>query len=72
MKNGKRSALGETALAGVLWGTSFPVITYGIGQGLDPRLFVFLRFASAAPLMVVVALVLRKKILATLRKKSVW
>ncbi len=72
MRRKTTAALGETTLAAVFWGTSFPVITYGIGLGLDPRLFVFLRFATAAPLMVVAAAALKKSVLTTLRLKAAW
>jgi drug/metabolite transporter (DMT)-like permease len=65
-------AIGETVVAAILWGTSFPVVSYGIAHGLDPRLFVFLRFGTAAPLMVIAALAMGKRILPTFRIKAVW
>ncbi len=65
-------ALAETAATGVLWGTSFPIITYGISVGIDPKVFAFLRFAIAAPMMVLLARLLAKPLLAGLRSKSVW
>lgn len=72
MRSENAAALSETTMAAVLWGTSFPIISYGIRSGLDPRLFVFLRFAAAAPLMMFVAIVLGKRLFATMKMKAVW
>jgi drug/metabolite transporter (DMT)-like permease len=72
LRRASAAALGETTLAAILWGTSFPIISYGIKSGLDPKVFVFLRFASAAPLMVVAALILGRTLFATFRLKAVW
>jgi drug/metabolite transporter (DMT)-like permease len=68
----KAAALAETTATALLWGTSFPVIGYGIRQGLDPKLFVFLRFAAAAPIMLVITRLLRKPILPSLKSRGVW
>ncbi len=65
-------ALAETAATGVLWGTSFPIIAYGISVGIDPKVFAFLRFAIAAPMMVLLARLLARPLLYDLRSKSVW
>ena len=56
----------------MLWGTSFPVITIGIGSGLDPRAFVFLRFALAAPLMLAACRVYGRRVAGLLRSRAVW
>ncbi len=72
MNRQKATALAETTATALLWGTSFPVIGYGIRLGLDPGLFVFLRFAAAAPLMLVVTRLSRKPIAATLKSRAVW
>ncbi|MDG6220035.1 MAG: DMT family transporter [Candidatus Thermoplasmatota archaeon] len=40
--------LGELMLAGLLWGGSFPVIKYGLNQGIDSAWLVMLRFSVAA------------------------
>lgn len=72
MRSEKANAITETTLAAILWGTSFPIISYGIGAGLDPRLFVFLRFGTAGPLMVCVALALGKNVFGALKMKAVW
>ena len=65
-------ALAQTALAAVLWGTSFPVVSVGIKDGLDPRTFVFLRFALAAPIMWGVTRWLGKSLVPLLRSRAVW
>jgi drug/metabolite transporter (DMT)-like permease len=65
-------ALAETAFTAVLWGTSFPVVSVGIKGGLDPRTFVFLRFAIAAPLMLFVAIALGKGVKGLLKSRAVW
>ena len=65
-------ALAETSATGLLWGTSFPVIEFGISSGIDPRVFAFLRFAIAAPIMVAFARVYGKPLWAGLKMKSVW
>lgn len=65
-------ALAETALAAALWGTSFPVVSLGIKGGLDPRTFVFLRFAIAAPVMLGVARALGRDVMSLFRSKALW
>ncbi|HMD78822.1 MAG TPA: DMT family transporter [Nitrososphaerales archaeon] len=65
-------ALVQTALAAVLWGTSFPVISVGLKGGLDPRTFVFLRFALAAPLMLLFTAATGRKTSHLLLSKEVW
>ena len=65
-------ALAETAIAAALWGTSFPVVTMGIRGGLDPRTFIFLRFAVAAPIMLVVAKALGRDLMPLFRSKAIW
>jgi drug/metabolite transporter (DMT)-like permease len=65
-------ALAETALTAVLWGTSFPVVSLGIRGGLDPRTFVFLRFAVAAPILLGAAAVLGRDVAGLLKSRAVW
>jgi drug/metabolite transporter (DMT)-like permease len=65
-------ALAETAIAAALWGTSFPVVSLGISGGLDPRTFVFLRFAVAAPVMLGVAWALNRDLMPLLRNRALW
>jgi drug/metabolite transporter (DMT)-like permease len=66
------AALAETSLAAALWGTSFPVISVALRGGLDPGAFVFLRFALAAPPMIVVALLMKRDVVKLLRSGAVW
>src|SRR2546428_14117339 len=65
-------ALAETSATGLLWGTSFPVIEFGIASGIDPRVFAFLRFALAAPIMIALARFQGKPLRAVLRMKPAW
>jgi drug/metabolite transporter (DMT)-like permease len=65
-------ALAETTLTAVLWGTSFPIISVGLADGVDPTVFVFLRFAAAGPLMVALAAALGKDVLSVLKHRAVW
>ncbi len=66
------SALAQTAVAAALWGTSFPVITLGIDDGLNPVTFLLLRLALAVPIMILVSKLAGKNLLPLLRSKAVW
>jgi drug/metabolite transporter, DME family len=55
----KAKAVFITILAGVLWGTSFPIIKIGL-QTIDPITFVFWRFLVSA-LVITAAMVVLKK-----------
>ena len=55
----KGKAVLLTILAGVLWGTSFPIIKIGLNT-IDPFAFVFWRFLVSSVTMVVVMLLLGK------------
>jgi drug/metabolite transporter (DMT)-like permease len=55
----KGKAVFFTLLAGVLWGTSFPIIKIGL-ETIDPFTFVFWRFLVSSITLVVVMLALRK------------
>lgn len=72
MRKESTSALAQTALAAVLWGTSFPVITVGIEAGLDPTAFAFLRFALAAVIMLGMCRLYNKEVGSLLKSKAVW
>jgi drug/metabolite transporter (DMT)-like permease len=65
-------ALAQTAASAMIWGTSFPVVTIGLRGGLDPGVFVFLRFAVAAPPMLIAVVVLRKRFVPLIRAPEVW
>ncbi len=64
--------MAQAAAAAVLWGTSFPVVEVGISAGLDPRTFVFLRFAMAAPILVAACRLTGRKVSGLLRSPAVW
>ncbi len=60
----KRSRIGESdlllvVLLGVLWGSAFPVIRYGLLAGAPPLLFAAVRYALTAAVLVPIALVAR-------------
>jgi len=55
----KNRAVFLTILAGVLWGTSFPIIKIGLTY-IDPFAFVFWRFLVATVALLVVMLLLKK------------
>ena len=57
--NRTRKAVFLTVLSGVLWGSSFPAIKIGL-RYIDPYMFVFLRFFSAAIFMFIILLFTRK------------
>jgi drug/metabolite transporter (DMT)-like permease len=57
--NQKGKAVFLTILAGVLWGTSFPIIKIGLST-IDPFAFVFWRFLVSSVTLVVVMLLLGK------------
>ncbi|MDA4127977.1 MAG: DMT family transporter [Thaumarchaeota archaeon] len=72
MKRYAAVALAETAATGVLWGTSFPVIDFGIKSGIPPLVFASLRFGIAGLIMLMLAVAFRRQILGTLRSAPVW
>jgi drug/metabolite transporter (DMT)-like permease len=55
----KAKAVFFTILAGVLWGTSFPIIKLGL-ETIDPYTFVFWRFLVSSVTLLAVMLALRK------------
>jgi len=55
-----------------LWGTSFPVISVALREGLNPSVFVFLRFAIAAPLMLVFALSTKRGVMTLMKSRALW
>ena len=59
LRGKKAKAVFYTLLAGILWGTSFPVIKVGLDY-MTPYTFVFLRFLVAALVMVVIMVAARK------------
>ena len=57
--NQKSKAVFFTILAGVLWGTSFPIIKLGLAT-IDPFAFVFWRFLFASVALLVIMQLLGK------------
>jgi drug/metabolite transporter (DMT)-like permease len=57
--NTKRKAVFFTILAGVLWGTSFPIIKIGL-KTIDPFTFLFWRFLVSTVTLFLVMLLLRR------------
>jgi drug/metabolite transporter (DMT)-like permease len=64
----KSKAVFFTILAGVLWGTSFPIIKIGL-ETIDPFAFLFWRFLVSTVTLVVVMLLLRKLVFKVTDKK---
>jgi drug/metabolite transporter (DMT)-like permease len=65
-------AIALTAVSALLWGTSFPVISLAISGGLSPFLFVFVRFAIAAPVMLTATALARRNVTRLLASREVW
>lgn len=59
LRSKKAKAIAFTLTAGILWGTSFPIIKVGLNF-TDPYTFVFLRFLVAAIVMVGIMAATRK------------
>jgi drug/metabolite transporter (DMT)-like permease len=66
----KAKAVLFTLLAGVLWGTSFPVIKVGLDY-MDPYTFVFLRFLVASVIMVLIMVIAKKMKFPSKQKKLI-
>jgi len=60
-----------TILAGVLWGTSFPMIKIGL-DFVDPYMFVFLRMFLASVLIVLVSFVTNNLSFSLAKERLVW
>jgi drug/metabolite transporter (DMT)-like permease len=60
-----------TVLSSFFWGSSFPVIAYGVALA-SPTLFLFLRFLMAAPIALIMMTVLKIDLRAPLRSGAVW
>ena len=60
-----------TILAGVLWGTSFPMIKIGL-DFVDPYMFVFLRMFLASVLIVLISFVTNNLSFSLAKERLVW
>jgi drug/metabolite transporter (DMT)-like permease len=65
----RNSAIALTLVTAILWGTSFPAVSIGIKNGLNPVSFVFFRFGIASIPMVLVTLATGRKIRGLFRNK---
>ncbi|NIP34293.1 MAG: EamA family transporter [Thermoplasmata archaeon] len=70
--DGLRKAQGMTMMAGVLWGTSFVVIQWGLDDGFHPMLFLTVRMLIAFASALVVARLLGGVDAWLLRDPWVW
>lgn len=69
----KRAAVMATLLAAVCWGSSFPVIRWGVtAGGLDPYTFAFFRFVAGAGLVIGIASATKTFTGRLLRDRRVW
>lgn len=66
----KAKAILFTLMAGILWGTSFPVIKVGLDY-MDPYTFVFLRFLVASVIMVLIMGIAKKLKFPSKQKKLI-
>jgi len=71
MRDRRGRAILFTVLAGVLWGTSFPVIKVGLNY-VDPYMFVFLRFLVASIIMFSILIVKRTHKFEFEKRRIVW
>jgi drug/metabolite transporter (DMT)-like permease len=67
----KGRAVAATLLSSLFWGSSFPVIEYGV-RSADPRLFLFLRFLFAMPMAFAVMALLKFRLGRVLGSFHVW
>jgi drug/metabolite transporter (DMT)-like permease len=71
MRDRRGRAILFTVLAGVLWGTSFPVIKVGLNY-VDPYMFVFLRFLVASIIMFSILIAKRTHKFEFEKRRIVW
>jgi drug/metabolite transporter (DMT)-like permease len=67
----RRRAVSFTVFAGVLWGTSFPVIKFGLNY-VDAYMFVFMRFFLASIIMFSVLIINRTRGFGFEKRRIVW
>jgi drug/metabolite transporter (DMT)-like permease len=67
----KGRAVAATLLSSLFWGSSFPVIAYGVTLG-NPVLFLFLRFMIAAPLALIIMTAFGIDMKRPLLSSAVW
>src|SRR5512136_1921707 len=61
-----------TVLASLIWGTSFPGITWGLGYVGNDIFFLWLRFLIASAVTMSIVLYLKKFDLSVMREPIIW
>jgi drug/metabolite transporter (DMT)-like permease len=67
----KQRAVAATLLSSLFWGSSFPVIAYGVTLA-NPVLFLFLRFMIAAPMALIIMTAFGIDLRRPLLSSAVW
>jgi drug/metabolite transporter (DMT)-like permease len=67
----RKSSLFLTVLAGVLWGTSFPMIKIGL-EFVNPYMFVFLRMSLASVLVLLISSVTSNLSFSLAKERLLW
>jgi len=67
----RKDALFLTILAGVLWGSSFPVIKMGL-EFVDPYMFVFLRMLLASVLALLIVIITKNFDVSLAKERLIW
>jgi drug/metabolite transporter (DMT)-like permease len=71
-RRGHSTAIMLTALASLIWGTSFPGVKWGLGYIGNDVLFLWLRFAVATVVTLSIVLWLKRFSFSVLREPIVW
>jgi drug/metabolite transporter (DMT)-like permease len=72
VQRGHSTAVVLTALASLIWGTSFPGVKWGLDYVGNDMLFLWLRFAVATVVTLSIVLWLKRFSFAVLREPVVW
>jgi drug/metabolite transporter (DMT)-like permease len=68
----RNRAIMLTALASLIWGTSFPGVKWGLGYAGNDFVFLWLRFLVASAATLSIVLILKKFQLSMLRRPELW
>lgn len=68
----KKNAILLTALASLIWGSSFPGAKWGLGYVSNDVFFLWLRFLVASAITLSIVLYMRKFSFSILKKPAVW
>ncbi len=72
MNRGFSTAVTLTALASLIWGTSFPGVKWGLGYVGNDVLFLWLRFVVASVVTLAIVLWLKRYSLSVLKAPVIW